>query len=109
MSHQDEVRAIYEPFSWVRPDVDMSSNADFAALAIDVCSGVKTCLQLIHLSDLARSSGAGDEDPPVLDLRDTERLIRLSIAATSMLSDEAHARVERANDAAERASKGGRA
>jgi hypothetical protein len=71
--------------------------AEFAALTMDVCHGIQTCLQLMHVTDISISSGAGDEDPPILDTVDKERLLLLAQAAVHMLGDRANMRVDDMN------------
>lgn len=101
-----EVRPRHEPFSWVDgPDKDGA--ATFAALTMDVCQGVHTCLQLIHSTDLCTNSGAGDEDPPVLGSVDKERLLLLATAAMRMLGDRGYDRVESLNSRARKAARKG--
>ena len=98
------VRPIHEPFTWVDgPDKDGS--AAFAALTMDVCQGVHTCLQLIHSTDLCTNSGAGDEDPPILGAVDKERLLLPTTAAMRMLGDRADDRVESLNSRARKAAR----
>lgn len=106
MSRPGEVHPLHEPFSWVDgPDKDGA--ATFAALTMDVCQGVHTCLQLIHSTDLCTNSGAGDEDPPVLGSVDKERLLLLATAAMRMLGDRADDRVESFNSQVRKAARAG--
>jgi hypothetical protein len=83
-----EVPPIHQPFSWVG-HIPNDHNANFAALTLNVCQGVQTCLELIHSTDLAISSGAGDENPPILGVEDKERLLLLSTATMRMLGRQA--------------------
>lgn len=99
---------IHQPFSWVG-HIPNDRNADFAALTLDVCQGVQTCLQLIHCSDLAIAAGGGDESPPLLGIGDRERLLLLSTATMRMLSLQAEGQIEYlGNKARARAAAAGR-
>lgn len=90
-------RAIHQAFSWVEPGVTDVAGADFAALTMDVCRGIETCLQLIHVTDISVNSGAGDEDPPILGTVEKERLLLLAQASARMLGDRADKRVDEMN------------
>lgn len=95
---------IHQPFSWVAKVAENDQAAQFAALTLDVCHGVTVCLSLIHATDLAVNSGAGEDEPPLLGILDKEHLLRLASAATRMLGDRAFERVDTLNDQARQAS-----
>jgi len=92
--------AFHQPFSWVHvpaPGLD----AHFAALTLNVCRGVETCLQLMHSTDLAMHAREWEEDEtPVLSRVDKEKLMLLATAAMQMLGDRAERRVNDANEKA---------
>ena len=98
---------IHQPFSWVAPAAENDQNAQFAALTLDVCHGVTACLSLIHATDLAVSSGAGEDEPPLLGILEKEHLLRLAGAAARMLGDRAFERVNMLNDQARMAAREG--
>jgi len=91
------VAPIHQALSWVEKGVADVDGAEFAALTMDVCRGVQTCLQLMHVTDISVGSGAGDEDPPILGVVDKERLLLLAQAAVHMLGDRANMRVDDMN------------
>jgi hypothetical protein len=91
------VAPIHQAFSWVEKGVADVDGAEFAALTVDVCRGIETCLQLMHVADISMGSGAGDEDPPILGVVDKERLLLLAQAAVHMLGDRANMRVDDMN------------
>jgi hypothetical protein len=88
---------IHQAFSWVEKGVADVDGAEFAALTVDVCRGIETCLQLMHVTDISVGSGAGDEDPPILGVVDKERLLLLAQAAAHMLGDRANMRIDDMN------------
>lgn len=101
------VPPFHQPFSWVHVPAP-ALDADFAALTLNVCRGVETCLQLIHSTDLAMHAQEWEEDEtPVLGRSDKERLMLLATAAVQMLGDRAECRVEDANDRARKAAQAG--
>ncbi len=107
MSNQT-TRPLHEAFSWVEKGVADEPGADFAALTMNVCRGVETCLQLLHSTDLAiHAQGWGDDCSPVLGRIDKERITLLATAAVQMLGDRAEARVDDANDRARKAAQAG--
>ncbi len=107
MSNQT-TRPLHEAFSWVGKGVADQPGADFAALTMNVCRGVETCLQLLHSTELALHAREwGEDSSPVLGRIDKERIMLLATAAMQMLGDCAEARVEDANDRAHKAVQAG--
>lgn len=83
---------IHEPYSWYCEDKEDFPLANLAALTMDVCAGINTCLELIHSCDLSLETNAwadaGDEVQPILSVQDRSRLMRLAISASAMLRTE---------------------
>lgn len=100
------VPPLHKAFSWVEKGVADVDGAEFAALTMDVCHGIETCLELMHVTDISMGSGAGDEDPPILGTVDKERLLLLAQAAARMLGDRANMRVNDMNKQAHKAARG---
>lgn len=103
------VPPLHKAFSWVEKGVADVGSADFAALTMDVCRGIETCLELMHVTDISVNSGAGDEDPPILGTVDKERLLLLARAAARMLGDRADKRVDDMNKQVRKTRSGRRA
>lgn len=85
------INAVHQPFSWLADEAKDLPMADFVSLTMDVCDGIHSCLQIIHVSDLERSSNA-DLDPeeakvPAVNANDAGKLLRLCIATTRLLRD----------------------
>jgi len=94
----EQVEPTHKPFSWLHTETGGRS-ARFIERVLDVSGGLNTCLELVHSTDLALHARTwGDGDVPVLGRVDRERLLRLAIAATGMLSDLAHEEVQWIND-----------
>jgi len=91
------VRPIHQPFSWAIEEFDDGRDAFFAALTLDVCNGIQTCLELVHATDLASEPSAAGEEQPILGARDRDRLLRLATVSARMLSDRAWEEVTRKN------------
>ncbi|WP_211468378.1 hypothetical protein [Collimonas silvisoli] len=96
-SHQFLKKADHQPFSWLVEDLHIDTSAQFMALTLDLSRGIKTCLSLIHASDLAREQ-RDDACPPPLNVADTESLTRMAMAAASMLSERAEGYIDVLND-----------
>lgn len=89
----------HKPFSWISDEAKGFPLADFAALSIDVCNGIHTCLELVNAADLERDAQAdGDEDAiPAINVADTSYLLRMASAASQLLAMEAERRIEWVN------------
>lgn len=91
--------ALHQPFDWIPADLRHRGGADFLSLALDVSQGIETCLALVHTSNLERMHNAdadpGSEGQPVLDCRDTERLLRLAMVSAQLLATDAAQRIDR--------------
>ncbi|QRX83973.1 hypothetical protein [Glaciimonas sp. PAMC28666] len=85
-----EPEAIHQAFSWLLLDHRTDPNAEFVALTKDVCLGVQTCIDLAHFSTMDRES----DTTPVLNIADTERLLRLGSTSLQMLADAASGRID---------------
>ena len=94
----DHNSAIHRPFSWLRDDVKDYPMADFIALTMDICGGIQTCLEIIHASDLARSSNADldpeDTEVPTVNAYDATKLLRQSIASAALLQEIAAKKID---------------
>ncbi|WUR14709.1 hypothetical protein E7V67_006260 [[Empedobacter] haloabium] len=102
-----EARPIHQPFSWVPNVGDHDRDAHFAALVLDVCNGVQTCLQLVHTTDLALHARSwGGEDQPLLSNTERERLLLLATASARLLGNRASDSVDLLNDRARTAAAG---
>lgn len=85
----------HKPFSWLVGSAKDDQNAQFAALTMDICHGVETCLELVHVSNLERDHG------PTLNPNDTERLLRMAMASMRLLGESAESTIEHMNKCAE--------
>jgi hypothetical protein len=84
-----DAQPLHVPVSWLSPEAQDDLGAQFVALAMDVCNGVNTCLELIHATDIAVMARDPENDPPILGIVDREHLLLLARASTRMLSDRA--------------------
>ena len=91
------VIADHKPFSWLAEELHMNRSAQFMVLTLDLSQGIKTCLSLIHASNLAREHG-DEESPPTLNVSDTECLTRMAMAAAGVLSERAESYIDVFND-----------
>lgn len=82
---QIEPNEIHKPFSWLKDGVKDDQHAQFAAITKDICSGVETCLQLVHSDRMKREN----EGAPLLSLGDAERLLMLAMQSARLLGETA--------------------
>ncbi len=88
-------RAQHKPFSWISDEAKDFPLADFAALSMDICNGIQTCLELVHDANLERDFRAdGDSEAiPVIDAAKSSYLLRLAMASSHLLAEEAERRI----------------
>lgn len=85
----------HQPFTWIYTN-KFDPRVELVATTYDVCRGVETCLEIMMNAQLHSQSHYDDTDPDdrrLLSGGDTERLLRLAIAATRMLATEADAAI----------------
>jgi hypothetical protein len=87
--------AIYQRFTFLHDGIQHNADAMFVEKTMDICQGISTCMNLIHSSDLGRSSGTA----PILDPNATDSLLRFVMASADMLTGDAEAIIEHMNEA----------
>jgi hypothetical protein len=101
-STQDHIPPTHQNFRWIHGSAQNERLADFVELARDISAGVHTCLQIIHSSNLVREINLDDDLPqlsaPAVGISDAQTLLRLSLAATSLLRDDADERIALLNE-----------
>ncbi|MGZ9713881.1 hypothetical protein ACXX82_24090 [Glaciimonas sp. GNP009] len=95
-----EQEAFHKAFSWLPVDHQTDKHTQFRALAVDVCRGIQTCLEVTHFRTLNRSSDA----MPTLSTIHTERLMRLASSSSQMLAEIAARHFDDLNDKSGKAS-----
>ncbi|MDY7547890.1 hypothetical protein RGU75_16840 [Glaciimonas sp. CA11.2] len=93
-SSSTEPESLHQAFSWLPTHHRNEPTAEFYALAKDVCLGIQTCIELVHFSMMDRDSG---DARPLLNIRDTERLLRLAGTSSQMLAEAAALRIDGLN------------
>ena len=106
-----QVAAAYKPFSWLPAVLENEHAASFIADSMDAWRGVETCLGLVASSELDRAHNAfaddGDDVTPVLSVVDSERLMRLAIMTARTWERKCEGHLQRLEERAEAAAKGG--
>jgi hypothetical protein len=107
-SHNDpqdastHVRPTHQNFHWIDGAACNTPYANFIETTLDVCAGLHTCLQIVYASDLEHAANldadAGQMAAPAVGLVEADQLLRLSIATTGLLRDDARRRVELLNE-----------
>jgi hypothetical protein len=97
----DSVSPTHEEFRWIHGPGKDEPFADFIGLTRDVAAGIRSSLQIIYSSDLVREINLdGDADdlaPPAVGKADAANLMRLSIAAASLLQQVSQGHIDRLN------------
>lgn len=81
---------LHQAFSWLPLHHRADPHAQFIAMTKDVCQGLQTCIDLAHFSTMDR----GSDTTPMLDVTDTDRLLRLASTSLRMLADAASSRID---------------
>lgn len=92
----------HKSFSFLADGIQSTGLNEFVGLTVDISAGLATCLDLVSSSDIARESG----ETPTLGPSDTANLVRLALAASKLLRDEALRNIEFLND--RKAAQGGK-
>ncbi|QRX82019.1 hypothetical protein [Glaciimonas sp. PAMC28666] len=95
-SYSPEPKALHQPFSWLPAHHQLNASAQFYALTKDVCQGIQTCVDLAHFSVMDR----GSDTTPVLNIEDTDRLLRLAVTSSRMLAQIAAVHIDGLDDRA---------
>jgi len=86
---QKTIHPTHEDFRWIHGPGKDQPLAEFVELAHDIAAGVTSCLQIIYASDLIREinldADPGEESTPSIGKTDAANLMRLSMAATTLL------------------------
>ena len=82
--------ACHEPFSWLPSHHQHNRHAQFYAMTMDICQGVRTCIDLAQVSN----SDRGTRTKPTLDVNATERLLRLALMSSQMLAEIAESHID---------------
>lgn len=102
-SHQNSIPPTHQDFHWIHGPGKDHSLAGFVELTHDIAAGVSSCLQIIYTSDLVREMNLdveeGQESAPSIGQTDAANLLRLSMAATTLLSHASEERIGSLNAA----------
>jgi hypothetical protein len=93
-------RSAHQRFHWINGPSKDTAYAAFLEMTYDLVAGVNTCLEIIHAADLQREINCAADDEtaaPAVGAFDAERLLRLAIVSSSLLTQEAIRRIEAEN------------
>jgi hypothetical protein len=88
----------HKRFSYLADGVKPSGLNEFLEVTLDITAGIETCLNLVSSNDIARDC----VDTPLLEASDSANLLRLAMAASRLLRDEALEKIGQLNESAER-------
>lgn len=90
--------AAHDPFSFVANRLKHDPNARFAASVLDITQGIGLCLELVNSSTTARMMNEHcdphEEQIPMLDPFDTDRLMRFATASATLMASHAEKHIE---------------
>ena len=100
-SAQHTIPPTHEDFRWIHGPGRDERFADFIELTRDVTAGIRSSLQIAYASELVREinlDGDGkDTTPPAVGKTDAANLMRLSIAAASLLQHVSQEHIDQLN------------
>lgn len=94
---------VHDYIDWLAGEARKNSDAQFAAVVLDVASGAATIASIVssHVLDL-EALVDGVDSPVLLNKNDMGALSRLAVYSLTQLSQEASRRVEAFNNAADK-------
>lgn len=92
----------HKSFSFLADGINTTGLNELVGLTVDLSAGIATCLDLASSSDIARDC----DETPTLSPSDSANLVRLALAASKLLRNEALRNIDFLND--RQAAKGGK-
>jgi hypothetical protein len=93
----------HQRFHWIDGPSKDSAYAAFLEMTYDLAAGISTCLEIAHASELQREANREAEDgeavTPAVGVFDAEKLLRMAMVSSSLLTQEAMRRIEAENAA----------
>ena len=90
MSKRTAPKSLHQGFSWSPDHHQNQEAAELYALTKDVCHGIQLSIDLAHFSTMDRNS----DTTPVLNIADTETLLRFTLTLSQMLGSIAELRID---------------
>jgi hypothetical protein len=93
----------YQRFHWINGPSKDTAYAAFLELTYDLAAGISRCLKIAHASELQRETNRDTDDDqaaapaPAVGAFDAEKLLRMAIVSSSLLTQEAMRRIESEN------------
>jgi hypothetical protein len=84
----------HKSFSFLADGIQTTGLNELVGLTVDISAGIATCLDMVASSDIARDC----DETPTLSPSDSSNLVRLALAASKLLRDEALRNIESLND-----------
>jgi hypothetical protein len=94
-------RSAHQRFHWIDGPSKDTAYAAFLEMTYDLAAGINTCLEILHAAELQRETNYIAEDDetaaPAVWAFDAEKLLRMAIVSSSLLTQEAMRRIEAEN------------
>jgi len=102
-TYQQQPAPTHQDFHWIDGHLQGTSHANFVETTLDIAAGMHAALQLAYTNALEHAANddadAGQTAPPAVGIVMADQLLRLAMAASGLLSDEARRQVEWINEA----------
>jgi hypothetical protein len=97
----DSPASAHQGFHWINGPSKDSAYASFLEMTYDLTAGINLCLEIAHASELQREANRdadeGEAAAPAVGAFDAEKLLRMAIVSSSLLTQEAMRRIESEN------------
>ena len=97
-STQPADSATHQDFHWIEGELQGSPYGNLLETTLDVAAGIHTCLQIVYASALERAANEDTDTEtaavPGVGVVQADHLMRLAIASSGLLRDEARRQVE---------------
>jgi hypothetical protein len=88
----------HKNFRWFEGDDNAFATGAFLETTLDIAAGINTCLEIVYASDLERAANVdandGETSAPAVGINEADKLMRMAIASSALLRDDARRRVE---------------
>lgn len=97
--------SFHTPFSFLDERLRGQRTPEFIARTMDICHGIKLCIELAHSSNMERDFNKDvdtpqDERTPSLDIGETDLMLRMAMATAGLLAETAFEHIEWLNQSA---------
>jgi hypothetical protein len=93
--------AVHQRFHWIDGPSKDTAYASFLEMTYDLAAGINLCLEIVHTAELQHEANLaadeGEAAAPAVGAFDAEKLLRMAIVSSALLTQEAMRRIETEN------------